>query len=110
MVVGAACVVIGAVPMFSYGPDTPLAVVVVAGAVLGAGLGFANLGLQTALYEGAPPAQMGAAGGLFQTCRYIGAIVATAIMGAAFADTVDGMGLHVIAAVTAGLALLTVAG
>lgn len=110
VVVGAACVVIGAVPMFSYGPDTPLAVVVVAGAVLGAGLGFANLGLQTALYEGAPPAQMGAAGGLFQTCRYIGAIVATAIMGAAFADTVDGMGLHVIAAVTAGLALLTVAG
>jgi MFS family permease len=110
VILGAACVVAGAVPMLAYGPHTALAVVVAAGAVLGAGLGFANLGLQTALYEGAPPAQMGAAGGLFQTCRYIGAILATVIMGAAFADTVDATGLHIIAAVTAGLALLAIAG
>lgn len=110
IVVGAACVVAGSVPMLAYDAGTSLAVVVAAGAVLGGGLGFANLGLQTALYEGAPPAQMGAAGGLFQTCRYVGAILATVIMGAAFADTVSGTGLHVIAAVTAGLALLTIAG
>ena len=53
---------------------------------------------------------MGAAGGLFQTCRYLGAILATVIMGVAFADAVDGTGLHVIAAVTAALAALTIAG
>jgi len=110
VIAGAACVVAGAVPMLAYGPDTPLAVVVGAGAVLGAGLGFANLGLQTGLYQGAPEGQMGAAGGLFQTCRYIGAILASVIMGVAFADTVDGAGLHVIAAVTAALAAVTIAG
>ncbi|UGS36873.1 MFS transporter [Capillimicrobium parvum] len=110
VIVGAALVVVGSAPMLTYGPGTPLAVVAAAGAVLGAGLGFANLGLQTGLYQGAPEGQMGAAGGLFQTCRYLGAILATVIMGVAFADAVDGAGLHVIAAVTAALAALTIAG
>jgi sugar phosphate permease len=93
--------------MLAYGPATPLAGVAIAGAVLGAGLGFANLGLQTGLYEAAPAALLGTASGLFQTCRYSGAVIASAIMGAAFAGGVGNGGIHLIGAVGVGLAVVT---
>ncbi len=106
---GAAFLVLGALPMLAYGHGTPLAGVAIAGAVLGAGLGFTNLGLQTGLYEAAPPARLGTASGLFQTCRYLGAIVASAIMGAAFVGGVGNGGIRLIGAVTVALSAATVA-
>jgi predicted MFS family arabinose efflux permease len=104
---GAAFIIVGGLPMLAYGPATPLAGVAIAGAVLGAGLGFANLGLQTGLYEAAPAALLGTASGLFQTCRYSGAVIASAIMGAAFAGGVGNGGIHLIGAVGVGLAVVT---
>ena len=82
----------------------------VAGAVLGAGLGFTNLGLQTGLYEEAPAPLLGTASGLFQTCRYSGAVIASAIMGVAFAGGVGNGGIRLIGAVGVVLAVATLAG
>jgi hypothetical protein len=107
---GAVFLVVGALPMLVYGHGTPLVGVAIAGAVLGAGLGFTNLGLQTGLYEAAPAARLGTASGLFQTCRYLGAIISALIMGAAFASGVGNGGIHLIGAVTVVLSALTVAG
>jgi predicted MFS family arabinose efflux permease len=104
---GAAFIVVGGLPMLAYGHGTPLAGIAVAGAVLGAGLGFTNLGLQTGLYEAAPASLLGTASGLFQTCRYSGAVIASAIMGAAFAGGVGNGGIRLIGAVGVGLATLT---
>jgi MFS family permease len=104
---GAAFIVVGGLPMLVYGQATPLAWVAVAGAVLGAGLGFTNLGLQTGLYEAAPASLLGTASGLFQTCRYTGAVIASAIMGAAFAGGVGNGGIRLIGAVGVGLAVVT---
>jgi MFS family permease len=104
---GAGFIIVGGLPMLAYGAATPLAGVAIAGAVLGAGLGFANLGLQTGLYEAAPAGLLGTASGLFQTCRYSGAVIASAIMGAAFAGGVGNGGIHLIGAVGVGLAVVT---
>jgi hypothetical protein len=104
---GAAFIIVGGLPMLAYGQATPLAGVALAGAVLGAGLGFTNLGLQTGLYEAAPARLLGTASGLFQTCRYSGAVIASAIMGAAFAGGVGNGGIRLIGAVGVGLAALT---
>jgi MFS family permease len=104
---GAAFIVVGGLPMLAYGHSTPLAGVAIAGAVLGAGLGFTNLGLQTGLYEAAPSSLLGTASGLFQTCRYTGAVIASAIMGAAFAGGVGNGGIRLIGAVGVGLAVVT---
>jgi predicted MFS family arabinose efflux permease len=104
---GAAFIIAGGLPMLAYGQATPLAGVALAGAVLGAGLGFTNLGLQTGLYEAAPAALLGTASGLFQTCRYSGAVIASAIMGAAFAGGVGNGGIRLIGAVGVGLAVVT---
>jgi MFS family permease len=94
---GALGVVAGGLPMLLYGPSTSPLLIIAAGAVLGAAVGFANLGLQSALYEAAPPGRMGAASGLFQTCRYIGAILCTLLIGVTFGARADSSGLHLIA-------------
>lgn len=107
---GAVFIVVGGLPMLLYGHGTPLLAVAVAGAVLGAGLGFTNLGLQTGLYEAAPAPLLGTASGLFQTCRYSGAVIASAIMGVAFAGGVGNGGIRLIGGVGVVLAAATLAG
>jgi sugar phosphate permease len=63
--------------------------------------GFNNLGLQAALYEAAPAEQIGAAGGLLQTCRYLGAIAATVLIGLMFGAAATSAALHALAVVMA---------
>jgi len=91
----------------------PVAIVAV-GAVLGLPNAFNNLGLQAGLYAAAPPGQTGTAAGLFQTGRYIGAILSTVLLGAVYGGTPSTPGLHraalvvaAAAAVLAGVALFT---
>jgi hypothetical protein len=62
--------------------------------VLGIPIGFNNLGLQTALYGASDPERTGAAAGIFQTSRFIGAVLATSLLGIVFADGVDTAALH----------------
>ncbi|MBO0827391.1 MAG: MFS transporter [Streptosporangiales bacterium] len=76
------------------GDATPLAIVVVFGLLLGVPNGFNNLGLQTALYEAAPPEQTGTASGIFQMFRYLGAISSTAVIGVVFEENLTSGGLH----------------
>lgn len=104
--VGAAGVAAGAVPLLAYGADTPVVAIVLVGAVLGVALAFTFLGLQTRLYEGAPEGRMGAASGLFQTCRAVGGILGTVLVGLAFGHAADSAGLHAIALAVVALGAL----
>src|SRR5205807_3648920 len=54
--------------------------VLVVVAVLGLPNGFLNLGLQTRLFQAAAGSEMGAASGLFQTCRYVGSVLSTRLL------------------------------
>ena len=60
-------------------PTVP--VMVAGGGSLGVAYGFSVLALQVRLYEAAPVRQIGALGGLYQTFRYLGAILSTALVG-----------------------------
>src|SRR6266545_5933130 len=64
--------------------------VVAISAMIGLPNGLNNLGLQAALYSSAPASQTGLAFGLFQTCRYVGAILATAALGLLFEHDLAG--------------------
>lgn len=89
------------------GDTTPALAVVGFGLLLGVPNGFNNLGLQTALYEAVPEGRTGAAGGLFQTCRYFGAISATASIGVVLDRNLSSGGLHELGLVmTAGAVLV----
>jgi hypothetical protein len=76
-------------------------VLLAVGAVLGVPNGCNNLGLQAALYQAAPANQMGAAGGLFQTYRYIGAILSSATIGLVPGTSATSEGLQVLALIIA---------
>jgi sugar phosphate permease len=52
---------------------------------------------------------MASSGGLLQTCRYLGAILSTALLGAVYGSTVDTAGFHRIALVMAALSAVLVA-
>jgi MFS family permease len=111
LIVGAAMLTVGSLLLLVFNPATPVAAILVVCAILGIPTGFNNLGLQAALYESAPAAQMGAAGGQFQTFRYVGAIFSTSLLGLVFSVAVSSDGLHslayVLATISAGVVAAT---
>src|SRR5579885_1480846 len=102
----------GSLLLLVFNGATPVIAILVVCAILGIPTGFNNLGLQAALYESAPAAQMGAAGGQFQTFRYVGAILSTSLLGLVFSTAVSSAGLHglayILAAISAGVVAATI--
>jgi MFS family permease len=67
-----------------------------------------NLSLQSALYAVAPRAHTGAAAGMYQSCRYIGAILASTVSALIAGPAIDSRGLHRVAAVIVSLSVVLV--
>ncbi|HEV3234327.1 MAG TPA: MFS transporter [Candidatus Dormibacteraeota bacterium] len=110
LVLGGIGLVAGTASLLLAGNNTGVLGLVAIAAVLGLPNGFNNMGMQAALYEASPPESTGAAAGLFQTFRYVGAILATSLIGLFFGRDVTSDGLHALAAVIAvisGFLLLT---
>jgi predicted MFS family arabinose efflux permease len=61
--------------------QTSVVVPLAAMVALGASHAFNNLGLQAQLTDGASPARLGTAAGLFQAARFVGAALATVLLG-----------------------------
>lgn len=109
LVIGSIVLLAGTALIQLFGDATPIAVMIVLGLVLGLPNGLNNLGLQTALYAAAPPERTGSAGGLFQTCRYLGAILSTSVLGVVFERNLTSTGFHHVGYVMAGGAAVLVA-
>ena len=108
LITGAVALTVGTLLMVLFEQGTPIPVLIAVGAVLGVPNAFNNLGLQAALYEATRPEQTGTAGGLFQTFRYLGAILSTSLIGLVFGTHVTTPGLHRIALSIAGLSVVLV--
>lgn len=109
LIVGALALTVGSLLLLLFNGTTGVLVILAVSAVLGIPNGFNNLGLQAALYTAAPADRMGAASGLFQTCRYIGAVLSTSLLGIVFGEQASSGGLHTIAYVGAVISALLVA-
>jgi MFS family permease len=107
LIVGAVALLAGAALLLVLDPATPVWAIAAAGMVFGAPSTMNTLGLQSALYETAPQEAIGAAGGLFQTCRYIGAMLSGMVIGLVFGRGTTTAALHTLAglliAVSVGL-------
>jgi len=107
LVFGSAALLAGSLALLAVGPGTAVAVLVAIAALLGVPNGFNSLGNQTALYEAASGERMGTASGLYRTFQYVGANVASAVVGLTVGAAAAGAGLHemavVISVVSAGL-------
>jgi EmrB/QacA subfamily drug resistance transporter len=84
-VAGLGLLAVGLVPLAVAGTDVAGAVLIVALAVAGAGIGLSNAALQTAGIEALEPRDAGIAAGIFSTGRYLGGIGAASLV-AALAD------------------------
>jgi MFS family permease len=99
VVLGAVGLTAATLLLLALNSATSVAVLVGVAASFGIPYSLNNLGLQAALYQDAPGGAMGAAGGLFQTCRYVGAILSTSLIGATFGRTASDTDLRTIAIV-----------
>ena len=106
LILGSALLLAGALALLLVDAVTPIPALLAVALVLGVPNGLNNLALQAALYEAAPAASMGTASGLFQTFRFTGAILSTAVIGIVLGQGASSEGLHTLAAV---IALLLVA-
>jgi uncharacterized membrane protein YkgB len=88
--------------------STPVAVIAAIGLVEGVPTALNSLGLQTALYVNAPPTEIGTAGGLLQTSRYLGAISVTTLLGLIFGARASDAGLHLVGLIMLGISLILV--
>ncbi len=110
VLVGCVGLLAGGVLLRFVGQRTGPAEIIAIGAVIGLPNAFNNLGLQAGLYAATPAGQTGTAAGLFQTGRYVGAILSTALLGVVYGGTPSTAGLHRAAVfVVAAAALLAAA-
>lgn len=108
LILGSIGLLTGSALIFTLGDATPAVGVLGVTAVLGLPNGLNNMGLQAALYSAAPPDGTGMAAGLFQTARYVGAILSTALIGLVLETHLSSAGLHRVATVMVVLAALLV--
>ncbi len=106
LLIGALAMVAGTSLLQTFDLGTPIVAILAVAVVLGIPIGFNNLGLQSALYTVSDPARTGAAAGLFQTCRFIGAVLSTSLLGVVYADGVSTSGLHRLALLLAGVSVV----
>lgn len=105
VLVGSVGLALGSALLFAIDDTSGPLMILVVGSVIGLPVAFNNIGLQAGLYASTPADQAGLAGGLFQTGRYVGAILSTALLSALFYQgRYSSEGLHQI-----GLVVLFVA-
>ncbi len=109
LLVGAVALVGVCTILFVLDARSPLWLIVAVAALAGLPQGLNNLANQNALYAQADPDRMGSSAGLLRTCTYLGAITASAVTAAAFPVVADTPGLHLLALVTGGCAVLLLA-
>jgi MFS family permease len=86
----------GCVALFCLESASPLWLMAAAITLFGLPQGLASTSTQAAVYLQAPPGQIGTASGLQRTASYLGAIVATSLLGVAYGHHATDHGLHVL--------------
>lgn len=99
----AVAVTLGGVALSMVSGDTSVVLLVALSLLFGAVTGLTGVSNQAALYDQAPASDIAVASGLLRTSTYLGAIVASAIIGFAFPERATDAGLHGMAGVVVGL-------
>jgi MFS family permease len=101
LVVGSGGLLVGSLSLLAVSAVTPVALLLVVAAVLGLPNGFNSLGNQSAMYDSAPQGQLSTASGLYRTAQYVGANLASALVGLGLGEHATDGGLHLLAAIIA---------
>jgi hypothetical protein len=107
LLIGSAVLLSGCLALLGIGAATPIPLLVAVAAVLGVPNGFNSVGNQLATYQQAPSSLAGVAAGLQRTSSYIGANIASALVGltvSASGSRGSSASLHVLAGILAAIA------
>ncbi|UNO43737.1 MFS transporter [Streptomyces sp. MST-110588] len=107
--VAAVCLAAGGAVLFLLDGGTPMAALLLAGALFGIPQGLAATGNQAAVYAQAPADGVGAAAGLQRTSQYLGAITAAGLIALLYGHRATDAGLHEIAVLGTVLGVLLLA-
>jgi MFS family permease len=99
--------IVGSTAMFTITPTTPLVLIALIGLLIGIANNPTTLGLQAVLYSQIPRTQTGTLSGVFQSFRYIGAIMSTVLLGDAFNESSGDNGLLATAVVVLSIGITT---
>lgn len=99
-ITGAVFLLIGTGLLLTYNETSMLYWLIIIMALLGISNGFNNISAQTAMYEHIDEKSTGSASGLFQTSRYLGAILSGSFLGIAFTGHLDIAHFHIVAIVS----------
>jgi MFS family permease len=108
LIIGSAVLTLGSIALLGVTAVTPIPVLIVMAMVLGIPNGFNSVGNQVATYSQAPASMAGVAAGLQQTSSYIGANIASALVGltvAASGARGHSGALHLMAGLLAAIAV-----
>src|SRR4029453_17667859 len=108
LVLGSLVVLAGTFGLQVLGVHTSIGVLLVITVLMGIPNGMNSLGLQTGLYAAPPPERTGGSGGLFQTFRYLGAILAGSLLGVVLDRDLSTAGLHKVGVVVSIAAVVLV--
>lgn len=109
LLAGAGALVVGAALLGVAAATTAPWVVLLLTAALGVPYCVVSLSMNQALYSAARPEDSGVAAGIFQTSRYVGAIVATTVLGLLFSGGTTGSSWLTAVGVATGLAVVHLA-
>ncbi|MFC9242005.1 MFS transporter [Streptomyces decoyicus] len=109
LTVAAGCLAVGSAVFLLLQGTSPLVALLCAGALFGIPQGLASTGNQAAVYAQAPADGVGSAAGLQRTAQYLGAIIASSLIGLLYGERASDSGLHAIALIGVVLGLLLLA-
>lgn len=92
----------GCVGLYFLHAQSPLWLMAAVATVFGITQGLVSTSTQAAVYLQAPQGQIGTASGLQRTASYMGAIIATSLLGVAYGHHATDAGLHTLALIMGG--------
>ena len=109
LIVAAVSMLVGSVGLLFLTTASPEIAIIGVTLIFAVTIGTTTVGNQTALYTQARPEQVGTASGLYRTFSYVGSIASSVITAIVFRSSVNDQGLHTIAYILAGVAVVVVA-
>ena len=106
LLVGALGQVVACLVMLTLTAGSPVWMLVLVALVFGIPQGLNNLALQNSVYVQADPERIASSAGLLRTFAYVGSMVASATAAAAFGQRADTAGMHDLAWIMLGAAVL----
>lgn len=107
VIFGSIVLTIGTVLILTINGSSSVTWLLVVMGILGLSNGFNNIGMQMSLFQFIRPEDTGMASGLFQTSRYVGAILSSSLLGIFFNKHIDIEHFHIVAMICIAFCLFT---